>query len=223
MVGLNSAESAYLHIRSLLVQRAFQPGARLSEPQLSDRLGISRTPVREALRRLQSDGLVTRSSRGGVVVARLGPAESKHAYQLRGVLEALTAELAAERQQRGELAPSALRELQERARIVEKRAAEGDLPGTTDANLRLHQWIAELGGNPLVVEALGRIWDRMAISSLSNFAQPGWFAEVTDHHRAIVAAVVAGQPAEAARIAAHHVARAATVYSDHDDSDRSTE
>jgi DNA-binding GntR family transcriptional regulator len=223
MVGLSSAESAYFHIRSLLVQRAFQPGARLSEPQLSDRLGISRTPVREALRRLQSDGLVTRSSRGGVVVARMGSAEIKHAYQLRGALEALTAELAAGHQQRGELAPSALTELQERARIVEERATEGDLPGARDANLRLHQWIAELGGNPLVIEALGRIWDRMAISSLSNFAQPGWFAEVAGHHQAIVAAVVAGHPAEAARVAMHHVARAATVYSDHDDSDGSTE
>ncbi|MEV8630036.1 GntR family transcriptional regulator [Streptosporangium sp. NPDC051023] len=212
---LNHAEEAYLRIRELLLSGDHPPGTQMSERQLSDELNMSRTPVREALKRLQRDGLVTAGGRGsGVVVCGLSVAEVRHAYEYRAALESLTAELAAVRSRDGELSRAQLAELDARAKKVEEHSRQGDQRRATVANLRFHQWICTLAANPFATEALTRLWDRIAISSLSNLtADAEWSHEVHRHHRDIVAAVTDGDPALAAEVARHHIRRAAVVYS----------
>ena len=84
-------------MREQIVSGVYRAGDRLPEVSLSTALAVSRTPVREALRRLESDGLVQASGRGVTVTAMSTP-DLRHAHAVRGALDALAAELAADRQ-----------------------------------------------------------------------------------------------------------------------------
>ena len=159
--GASYADVAYARIREAIASGAYQPGERLTETALAAQLRTSRTPVREAVRRLESDGLVTRAGRG-VLVPRLRPAEVVQLYQLRAALEALTAGLAAERVALGAVAASDLERLRGHGRDFEAAGAAGGVPAMVRANRALHRAIAELAGNAFARDALLRIWDHVA-------------------------------------------------------------
>ncbi len=215
METLSSAEEAYLRIRSLLLSGDAPPGTPLSERQLSERLGMSRTPIREALKHLQRDGLVTVGGRGlGVIVAGLSAAEVTDAYRYRAALEALTAELAAERSRDGELSRAQLAELESRAEAVEVASGRDDARRASVANLRFHQWICTLAANTFATESLTRLWDRIEVSSLSNLTvDASWRQEVHRDHRELLEGIAGGDPVRAAEAARRHIHRAAEVYS----------
>ncbi|WP_158689602.1 GntR family transcriptional regulator [Streptomyces niveus] len=205
----NQAELAYRRLRERLLSGQNDPGDRLTELDLCEELGMSRTPVREALRRLQSDGLVTSTGRG-VVVSSLSPQEMRHAMQLHGALDALAAKLAASAQRDGRLSPAQLAELKDASRHAARNAGDGVTPADAwRANLDFHMLLARLSGNPLLEDALDRIWARFAIVSRTNINRrrdlsPG-------QHDAIVRAIVAGDPEAAEAASAAHVHEAATA------------
>jgi DNA-binding GntR family transcriptional regulator len=206
----NSAELAYRSLRERLVAGHYPPGARLTELGICEDLAMSRTPVREALRRLQSDGLVTSTGRG-VVVSSLSQEEIQHALELHGALDSRAARLAATAQRDGRLSPVQVTELQNAGRRVAERGAAGDAEGVWRTNLDFHMRLAHLSGNPLLEDASERIWARFAIVSLSNITHRASLTPV--HHHAIVAAIVAGDPERAATAAAEHVREASMMYS----------
>jgi len=206
----NNAELAYRRLREGLVAGNYEPGQRLTELGICEDLGMSRTPVREALRRLQSDGLVASTGRG-VVVSALSQEDIHHALDLHGALDTLAARLAAKAQFEGRLSPRQLAELQEASDGMSKRATEGDARGVWEANLVFHRCLTHLSGNPLLADASERIWDRFAIVSRTNIARRADLTPVA--HHAIVAAIVAGDEEQAAAAAADHVREAATTHS----------
>jgi DNA-binding GntR family transcriptional regulator len=171
---------------------------------------MSRTPVREALRRLQSDGLVANTGRG-VVVNSLSPEDIRHALELHGALDTLAARLAAQAQHAGRLSPRQLAEFQEAAERVGDCAGKGDAQGVWEANLVFHRCLTHLSGNPLLEDASERIWDRFAIVSRTNITHRSDLTPVA--HREIVAAIVAGDVERAAVAAAEHVEEATMMYS----------
>lgn len=179
-------------------------GARLVELELCERLGASRTPVREALHRLQRDGLITASGRGLAVVA-LGPSELDDAYRVRAVLEGLAAEGAAERQSRGLLAPAALATLGSLQRAADKATRAGRLAEGTSANRSFHLAVVDLAANAALRDALVPLWDRIHISTRAQLRRPARVAEVDQQHRVIVEAITAGRPATARKAAEAHV------------------
>lgn len=213
----NQAELAYRRLRERLLSGQNDPGDRLTELDLCEELGMSRTPVREALRRLQSDGLVTSTGRG-VVVSSLSPQEMRHAMQLHGALDALAAKLAATAQRDGRLSPAQLGELKDASRHAARNAGDGATAADAwRANLDFHMLLARLSGNPLLEDALDRIWARFAIVSRTNINRrrdlsPG-------QHDAIVRAIVAGDPEAAEAAAAEHVHEAATASDEADRTD----
>ena len=119
-------DTAHRRLRELILAGTYQPGARLTELDVAALLEMSRTPVREALHALAADGLVQPSGRG-VTVVELAPEELQDAYQVRAALEALTAELTAERQRDGRIAPADLRALQEIADAAAEATSAGRL------------------------------------------------------------------------------------------------
>ncbi|MFJ5262465.1 GntR family transcriptional regulator [Streptomyces sp. NPDC088387] len=205
----NQAEVAYRRLRERLVEGHYGPGDRLTELGLCKDLEMSRTPVREALRRLQSDGLVASTGRG-VVVSSLTPEEMQHAMQLQGALDALAARLAATAQRDGHLSPVQLGELKTAAQEVEVRAEAGDATGAWHANLAFHMMLARLAGNPLLTDALDRIWARFAVGSLANINRR---SDLTPRdHGAILGAILDGDPDRAEIAAAEHAHEAAAKY-----------
>ncbi|MFD4248695.1 MULTISPECIES: GntR family transcriptional regulator [Amycolatopsis] len=197
-------ETTYDRVRELIVGGAFPPGQRLTELDLSQRLDVSRTPVREALRRLESDGLVESGQRG-VTVIRLSDAELREAYLVRASLEALTAELAAQRQQAGEIAPAALARLTGHADDADRATRAGDLIAGVRHNREFHRHVAVLAGNSLALGFLDRVWDRILVSTRDSLSAPSRTGQVDDEHRRLVGAITAGDGPSAAALARDHV------------------
>jgi DNA-binding GntR family transcriptional regulator len=198
------AENAYSGLRALLLTGAFSPGDRLTELALAERLGTSRTPVREALRRLEADGLIVGSPRG-VAVPELDRSEIGDAFEVRATLEAMTAENAAHRVRSGKVASAALDELRGLASVAASETLKGDLAAAISANRDFHRAIAALGGNALGLEILDRLWDRLTVSARISLEPARRRHEVNEEHDRLVAAIAAGRADRAGRLARAHV------------------
>lgn len=209
---LSAADECYAALRRMILEKELLPGERLFEPELSATLGVSRTPLREAVRRLQGDGLVTLIERGAIV-SKLSTGAIYELFLFRAALEGFTAELAAGRQQRGELAPSQIAVLHRLRGEVEDSADPG---ATAQTNLELHRYIAALSGNQFAVDALSRVWDIISISSERNIADPLWRRAIDGHHHEIVSAIEAGDEAKARASATDHVKAAADTFLRHE-------
>ncbi|MDP9867651.1 MULTISPECIES: GntR family transcriptional regulator [Streptosporangium] len=196
-------DTVYRRLREQIVAGHYPPGERLTELSASAALEVSRTPVREALRRLESDGLV-RSTGRGVVVTGLSPDSLDHAYAVRAALETLTAELAADRQRDGRIPPAALAELEDSARRLEQVTAAGDLDRAIGLNRDFHRTVAELAGNPIALETLDRLWDQIIVSTRATLTAPERPEAVADEHRRLLAAIRDGRRELAGRIAGDH-------------------
>lgn len=209
-------KSVYDELRDLIVLGAYPAGRPVAEQELCDRLGVSRTPVREALRRLESDGLV-RAARRGVTVVELGGKALLDAYLVRASLEALTADLAARRQRAGELSPASLDRLTEHADLADRATRQGDLLAGTRHNRAFHRCVAALADNPVAFGVLDRIWDQIVVSTRASLTAPGTPARpvrVDDEHRHLIAAITAGDPDAASAHARDHVLATASTLSD---------
>jgi DNA-binding GntR family transcriptional regulator len=218
--GIESqADIAYRAIYGLVLRNRANTDAVWFERQLGDRLGMGRTPVREALKRLQNEGLlVPVSAHGGLAAATISAAEVGDVYRVRAVLEALAAELAATRCSEGELTRSQLTELRRRADAIKSRAADRDLTGVSEVNHQFHEYIGVLAANPFLQDSLDRLWSRIAISALSNIVDDdAWVAEIHLHHDELVRLITEGDAAGAAAIARRHIERACEVYVAHHD------
>jgi DNA-binding GntR family transcriptional regulator len=207
----SSAEAVYLTLRGRFADGGLAPGERLTEATLAQELGVSRTPVREALGRLLADGLVVPSARG-VAVAALGREEIEQIYELRAVLEGLAAGQTARRQAAGLIAPAEVRRIQEAADAVEQAVADGDAKRSARANLAFHRAFGLAPGNPFLEDALHRVWDRIAVSTVSNLTDGEWARTVLGQHQAICTAIVDGDADGARGAAEEHIRAAAQIY-----------
>ncbi|MBE1463451.1 GntR family transcriptional regulator [Kibdelosporangium phytohabitans] len=207
----SSADAVYTTLRFRFANADLAPGERLTEAALAQELGVSRTPIREALGRLQTDGLVVPAARG-VAVATLTSDEIGHIYELRASLEGLAAAQAARQQAAGLIAPAVIRAVQEAADEVERAVEEGDAKQSARANMAFHRAFGGIPGNPFLEDALHRVWDRIAVSTVSNLADGDWAKTVLRQHQDICRAIVAGD-ADAARVAAEgHIHAAMRIY-----------
>jgi GntR family transcriptional regulator, rspAB operon transcriptional repressor len=149
-------DSVYDAIREAIVNRAIKPGARLTEAGLAQQLGVSKTPVREALLKLRQIGLIEPAGRRGGRVTTPSLTSIRHAYETREALETQAAALAARR------APAeAIQKITDAADACLAHALDGDLAGFRHWDGVFHQELAEACGNPqlleLVEDALARI------------------------------------------------------------------
>lgn len=175
-------------VRVMVLRGDFGYGGRLVEFQIAERLKVRRMTLREALRRLEGQGLLVADRSGGMRVVAVGPAELAATLQLRAPLEALSAGLAAKAVRDGEAADSALRELELLA-----EAGEGVL-----ADAHFHRAVAGLHGNGPCRDALGRAWDRIVLAAAHRV---GGTAPDPAEHREILAAIHDGDESAAAALA----------------------
>jgi DNA-binding GntR family transcriptional regulator len=194
--------TVYDQLRELIVSGEIP--ARVSESDLAERLHVSRTPVREALERLHGDGLVDARGRG-VRLVSLSEQELRASYRVRAALEALTAELVAERQSAGEIAPAALVALDGLATAADEATRAQDLTGGAAANRAFHLRIAELADNPPALDALRRIWDQIVVSTKRSLVAPARAEAVDEEHRGLLQAIGTGDALAAASKARAHV------------------
>ena len=201
MTDLRPAHTdAYALILDAIDEGAFRPGDRLVESELADRFGVSRTPIREALQRLETQGLLARDGRS-LIVASLDHNQLAELYVVRTELEGLAARLAARH-----ATPEEVRVL--RSMAAEDRALLGDLPALARANRRFHKQIHLASHNRFLVQQLDLVHRSMALLATTSLAVEGRDAGALDEHDAIVAAIAAGDGDAAAAALADHISAA---------------
>jgi DNA-binding GntR family transcriptional regulator len=190
----------YARLRAAIIAAEFEPGRQLSENELAARLGVSRTPVREALARLREERLVDIVPQLGTFVSPISVASVHDAQFVRESLETSAVRLAAQRAGAGDAA--ALHALLERQ---EEACAAGDPDRFAVLDDQLHAALCDLSGHgiawSLVQRAKGHL-DRVRRLSLP---QPRYLGAMLAEHEVVVAAVVRGDPDAAEHALRHHL------------------
>lgn len=189
-------------LRRMLIEGRFSPGERLVEETLAREMGASRTPLREALHRLEQEGLLARRPRGGYELKPLDPAEVEEAVETRGLLESYAASLAARRAS-DEILDELERNIADFARAHQRR----DPSALAALNAQFHARLAQAAGSRLLIrllEVLEGLVERISRESATGMEAGCWSL---DEHREILAALRARNPEAAARAAAEHVRR----------------
>jgi DNA-binding GntR family transcriptional regulator len=200
-------ERALQSLRSAITSGQYRPGDHLGEVELATRLGISRGTVREALRHLQQEGLVTAGNRGMLRVNSLTPKEVRGLYQVRAALEGLAIATIMRSPRRDE-AVTTLRDAL--SRLSDTSA---DFTQHVEADLGFHLLLCELADNPMLVESWRHLEGRIRVAIMSHDADqlPGIMSQ--DRHTPIVNAIESGDVPAAIAVVEEHMAVAAELYS----------
>jgi DNA-binding GntR family transcriptional regulator len=194
--------AVYVEVRERILQGELAPGTPINQEQLAAELGVSTTPLREALRRLESEGLVTLSAHREATVSPLDPDGLLGIYEIREDLDALAASLAAERHDEDDAT--------EIHRAVE-RLGSGSQRNQLALNRSFHASIYRACGNPMLIEILDGLWDqsdryRRAVGFMATDET------IVAEHRAIADAVLAGQAKKSADLMRRHIRRTRATF-----------
>jgi len=175
----------YNTLRKAILKGEFQPGERLMEIMLANRLGVSRTPVREAMRQLENDGLVIMVPRKGAQVAKITRRELYDVLEVRKSLEILAVEKACER----------ITKEQEEAIIEAEKAFRqlvdtDDITAIAEADVAFHDVIYEAAGNRRLTQILSNLREQMYRFRVEHLKNKSSRAALADEHLAIMEAVL---------------------------------
>ncbi|WP_328916619.1 MULTISPECIES: GntR family transcriptional regulator [unclassified Streptomyces] len=199
-----SAQVVCAAIRDDIVGGFFPPGGRLTEELLARRYGVSRVPVREALRTLESEGFVRTRRHAGASVAEPTEQEAADLLEIRALLEPLGAGRAAQRR-----TDAHLRVLRGLVRLGQERAGQGQLSDLPSLNGWFHETLAQASGSPTLAALLTQL--RHKIAWVYGDDGSARAAESWAEHAAIVDAVARGDAERARRLAVIHAERATAV------------
>ena len=188
-------------LRSAILSGRYRPGDHLGEVELGKHLGVSRGTVREALRHLQQEGLVTAGNRGMPRVNSVSPREVRELFRVRAALEGAVAEIIAS--PRREAAA---------ARLDEALSQLSDTDGDFAANLGFHPLLCQLSGNTMLVEAWRYLEGRIRVTIMNCEERSAPVMMSRDRHAPIVEAIARGDVAAATEVVEQHMASAADQY-----------
>jgi DNA-binding GntR family transcriptional regulator len=170
-------------IRDAILRGVLKPGEKVAEPELAERFGISRTPIREAFRQLESEGYLTVIPRKGAVVTALSERDVEEFYSIKSILEGYAARMAAEKLNAKDL--ERLETINER---LQQLANEGDVKTFFRVHNEFHELFIRAAGNEKLFELIGQLllkFNRLRIASL---ALPGRMQTSVQEHRKILEA-----------------------------------
>ena len=210
--GGSQAVKAQLRLREMILAGELAGGARIAELTLVERLGVSRTPIRAALMRLEQEGLLDALPNGGYAVRTFSERDVSDSIELRGTVEGLAARLAAERGVAGVVLTEARTCLDEIDRVLEQPALDDEsFTRYVAANQRFHNLLAEMAGSTVLARELERVVNL-------PFASPSGFVVVQantprardmlivaqDQHRQVLDAIERREGARAESIMREH-------------------
>jgi DNA-binding GntR family transcriptional regulator len=195
------SEFVYDTLRDAIWEGQFARGERIREEEIARSLGVSRTPVREALQRLQEHGLLTVGTGRSLVVVELTAQQILELYAMRELLEGAAARFAAQHAARAEI--DMLHRL-----LNEFTTSWQDPKHLIALNRRFHQAICEAAHNRYLTETLNNLHDSLALLHANTFRVPNRPRETDAEHRQIVLAIEEGNPDKAEEAAREHVRQA---------------
>jgi DNA-binding GntR family transcriptional regulator len=187
-------------VLAAILRGEFRPGDRITEPTIASRLGVSRVPVREALRELEAMGLLESRKHAGMLVRQLSPQETAELYELRSVLDAYAGRIAG-----ASADPALVALLEKRLAAMEAAAQRKDLMAYYEANVHFHWDIMQACGNSQIIAVYQGAVQKLHLARLRNLSTDvGILNSLTEHH-AMVDAIRAGKAELCAQLMANHV------------------
>jgi DNA-binding GntR family transcriptional regulator len=188
------------HLRDQILSGDLEPGTELTELTLSEQLGVSRGPIREALGRLASQGLVTVRPRRGAVVRSLSKEEFIELYQVREALEMMAVRLAVPQLRDEDFAA-----LQDLIDTMARHAERDEVEEFFDANMAFHARLLDASGNGMLQEFYGQLLGQLGRYRLRSLTLRGNLRRSVAEHAAILRAAKRGDADRAARLMSEHI------------------
>jgi len=206
--GLRS-DHAYAELKRGLLLGEFPINVRLGEERLAALIGVSRTPIREAMMRLHAEGLVRRATDGGSLPVVPDVVLMRHLYEVRIGLELQALHRPARNASTHDL--GLLEVLRDEWRSLQTDEPTDADPAFVMLDESFHVTLAEAAGNPVLADHLRQVNDRIRIVRMQDFLTAGRIDETIDEHLGIVEAVLAGDLADAERRFAVHIGQSIAV------------
>ncbi len=194
-------EHAYQNLVEAIQAGRLKPGTRLREVELAAWLGSSRTPIREALRRLETEGMIVRDPHRGMIIAEFDPSAISELYEMREAIEGTAAALAA--RHASDIEVASLREL-----LVRERELGSDLVKITQGNRLFHDTIYGSCHNRYLVKVAGSLKQAMILLGQTTLSASGRSRTAIEEHEAIVDAIERRDPEAAEKAARAHMREA---------------
>ena len=187
-------------LRQAIKDGLLKPGDRLMEIQLADELGVSRTPIREAIRQLEQEGFVVMVPRRGTYVADISLKDIAQVFEIRSALEELSAGLAAER-----ITPDELESLERILVEINEFIDKGEFDKIVDADIRFHDILYHASRNTRLVDILHNLREQMLRFRSVSMHYPGRLAATWEEHRQMVENIANHNSAMARKVAKKHM------------------
>ena len=198
----NLHEATFQKLRSLLIEGAITPGSKLNERELAEQLHVSRTPIREAIRRLAADGLVELIANRGAIAVQLTRDDILHTFDVIANLEGYSGELAAQN-----ISDQALTELEALQYEMMASYARRDLSSYYKLNLRIHRLIHNAANNPVLATLFSQVNSRIeALRFRSNQDGVKW-EKAVEEHQEMLDALKARDSARMRKVMIAHVTK----------------
>ena len=196
----------YEVLRDAIIKQVLKPGERLMETELAEEMDVSRTPIREAMRKLELEGYVVMVPRKGAYVASLSIEDITSLFEIRGALEALAAGLAAKRASSEEI-----KEMERNLLTEEELFAANNVFETIEMDAKFHELIYSASRNQRLQNMIKDLRDQIQRFRATSLSIPGRMRLALEEHRKIVEAIMAGDVIKAQEVTAEHLRKAKKV------------
>ena len=187
-------------LRQAILRGELKPGERLMEIQLANKLGVSRTPIREAIRKLELEGLVLMIPRKGAEVAEITEKNMLDVLEVRRALEELAVKLACER-----ITEEEIQELKDAADAFQKILSEKDITKIAEADEAFHDVIFKSTGNDRLIQLLNSLREQMYRYRLEYLKREEYHPQLLEEHQQIIDRITRKDQSEAAELIDRHI------------------
>ena len=199
-------ELALDRLRTAIVEHHFEPGSRLTERDLCEQLGVSRSVVREVIRHLEAEGLVESIPHHGPIVAKIDAGTAAEIYEIRALLESTAARHAAER-----ASEQQLREMKDALEAIRQAYGTSDHHGVILSTTRFYESMFKAGGNNVAWDVVKRLNSRISWLRSMTIASPGRSVSGLGQMEKVFRAIEMREPELAATASRDHVKMAASI------------
>ena len=196
-------------LRKAILRGELKPGERLMEIQLANKLGVSRTPIREAIRKLELEGLVLMIPRKGAEVAQITEKNMQDVLEVRKALEELSVQLACER-----ITPEQVEEMKMAAEDFRKVLKSGDVTKIAEADVKFHDIIFAETNNQRLITLLNNLREQMYRFRVEYLKQKECYPQLLEEHDKLIALISGGEVEEACELMGCHIDNQASTVSD---------
>ena len=196
-------------LRKAILRGELKPGERLMEIQLANKLGVSRTPIREAIRKLELEGLVLMIPRKGAEVAQITEKNMQDVLEVRKALEELSVQLACER-----ITPEQVEEMKMAAEDFRKVLKSGDVTKIAEADVKFHDIIFAATNNQRLITLLNNLREQMYRFRVEYLKQKECYPQLLEEHDKLIALISGGEVEEACELMGCHIDNQVSTVSD---------